>query len=74
MNYITNVVALHKVNKIQVLRTPDERFENLKDYPFRANYLDVPAGDGFDLRMHYFDEGQCEIILCMHAQLVVPLS
>ena len=22
-----------------VLRTPDERFENLEDYPFRPNYM-----------------------------------
>ena len=22
-----------------VLRTPDERFENLKDYPFKPNYM-----------------------------------
>ena len=22
-----------------VLRTPDERFENLKDYPFEPNYM-----------------------------------
>ena len=35
-----------------VLRTPDERFENLKDYPFEPNYMTI---DG--LRIHYLDEG-----------------
>ena len=35
-----------------VLRTPDERFENLKDYPFEPNYMMI---DG--LRIHYLDEG-----------------
>ena len=35
-----------------VLRTPDERFENLKDYPFEPNYMEI---DG--LRIHYLDEG-----------------
>ena len=35
-----------------VLRTPDERFENLKDYPFKPNYMMI---DG--LRIHYLDEG-----------------
>lgn len=35
-----------------VLRTPDERFENLKDYPFKPNYMEI---DG--LRIHYLDEG-----------------
>ena len=35
-----------------VLRTPDERFDNLKDYPFEPNYLLI---DG--MRIHYLDEG-----------------
>ena len=35
-----------------VLRTPDERFENLEDYPFRPNYMMIN-----DLRIHYLDEG-----------------
>ena len=35
-----------------VLRTPDDRFENLVDYPFQANYMMI---DG--LRIHYLDEG-----------------
>ena len=53
---------------MEALRTPEERFENLKDYPFEAHYLNVPAGDGSELRMHYLDEGQGEIILCLHGQ------
>ena len=53
---------------MQLIRTPDERFENLKDYAFKANYVDVPAGDGSELRMHYLDEGEGEIILCLHGQ------
>ena len=35
-----------------VHRTPDERFANIKDYPFEPHYIDI---DG--LRMHYVDEG-----------------
>jgi haloalkane dehalogenase len=42
---------------MQVLRTPDQRFQNLPDYPFHPNYLDVPSGDGAHLRVHYLDEG-----------------
>ena len=41
-----------------VLRTPDERFENLKDYPFKPNYMMI---DG--LRIHYLDEDQGMLIL-----------
>ena len=51
---------------MDAIRTPEERFGNLKDYPFDAHYIDVPAGDGSNLRMHYLDEGQGELILCMH--------
>lgn len=56
------------------LRTPDERFENLKDYPFSPNYTEVDAiagdGEGGKLRMHYLDEGpkDGQVILCMHGQ------
>lgn len=42
---------------MDVLRTPDSRFENLEDYPFVANYLDVAASDTQPLRMHFLDEG-----------------
>ena len=42
---------------VDVLRTPDSRFDNLADYPFPANYLDVKASDTQPLRMHFLDEG-----------------
>ncbi|MGB8387651.1 haloalkane dehalogenase [Mycobacterium sp.] len=42
---------------MDVLRTPDSRFENLEDYPFVANYLNVTASDTQPLRMHFLDEG-----------------
>lgn len=45
---------------MDVLRTPDSRFENLEDYPFSANYVDVAASDTEPLRMHYLDEGPPE--------------
>jgi haloalkane dehalogenase len=35
------------------LRTPDERFANLPDYPFAPHYQTLASG----LRMHYIDEG-----------------
>ena len=42
---------------MDVLRTPDARFENLAGYPFAPHYADVAAGDTDALRMHYIDEG-----------------
>ena len=53
---------------MDILRTPDERFENLPDFPFTANYVEVPDGDGGGLRMHYLDEGSGEVLLCLHGQ------
>ncbi|MBE1283297.1 MAG: alpha/beta fold hydrolase [Rhodobacteraceae bacterium] len=55
---------------MQVLRTPDARFDNLKDYPFAPNYLNISAADGTDLRMHYLDEGPADSapVLCMHGE------
>ena len=53
---------------MEVLRTPDARFEDLKDYPFAPHYAEIDSGDGATLRMHYLDEGEGEVILCMHGQ------
>jgi haloalkane dehalogenase len=55
---------------MKVLRTPDERFQNLPGYPFAPHYTDVPDGDGGNLRIHHIDEGprDGQIVLCMHGQ------
>lgn len=53
---------------MQTVRTPDSRFENLKDFPFVANFVEVDAGDGMQLRMHYLDEGEGDVILALHGQ------
>ena len=50
-----------------ILRTPDERFANLPEYPFAPHYADL---DG--VRMHFVDEGPragaTETILCIHGE------
>jgi len=53
-------------------RTPDERFENLVDYPFQPHYLEVDDTKGGKLRIHYLDEGPSdgEVVLLMHGQPV----
>ena len=58
---------------MNALRTPDERFGALPDYPFAPNYLVVPSGDstGTDtLRVHYVDEGPDDgsPVLLMHGE------
>lgn len=53
-------------------RTPDERFENLVDYPFRPHYREVDDTEGGKLRIHYLDEGapDGDVVLLMHGQPV----
>ena len=47
-----------------VLRTPEERFQNLSGYSFAPNYRQIG-----DTRMHYVDEGAGgETILCLHGE------
>lgn len=46
-----------------VLRTPDERFVDLSDFPFEPHYVEVNG-----LRVHYVDEGKGEIVLCLHGE------
>jgi len=55
---------------MEILRTPDEHFENLLGYPFAPNYVDIPSGDGGSQRMHYVDEGPRDgaVILLLHGE------
>ena len=46
-----------------VKRTPEERFRDLPDYPFVPHYLEIGGA-----RMHYLDEGEGEVILCLHGE------
>ena len=46
-----------------MLRTPDERFENLPGFPFQPNYVEINGA-----RVHYLDEGSGEVILCLHGE------
>ncbi|MCB1014065.1 MAG: haloalkane dehalogenase [Acidimicrobiales bacterium] len=59
---------------MDTLRTPDDRFEGLADWPYAPNYveIDVSPGDGAGapLRVHYVDEGPTDAspILCLHGE------
>ena len=52
------------------VRTPDNRFDNLPDYPFTPNYLMVDDYEGGQLRMHYVEAGDPdgEPILLLHGE------
>jgi haloalkane dehalogenase len=50
---------------LPVIRTPEERFENLPDFSFQANFIEIR-----NMRIHYIDEGnkKGELILCLHGE------
>jgi len=55
---------------MKVLRTPDEQFANLPEFPFAPHYATVTAADGTELRVHYLDEGPADAapVLLMHGE------
>lgn len=64
---------------MEILRTPDHRFENLPGWPFPPHYADIPAEPDPDLaqgaqaptlRVHYVDEGPADAapVLLLHGE------
>lgn len=56
--------------QIKALRTPEDRFADLKDWPYAPRYVDdLPGYEG--LRLHYVDEGpktDAPVFLCLHGE------
>ena len=48
---------------IEMLRTPVSRFYGLVDFPYAPKYVEINGG-----RLHYIDEGEGEVILCLHGE------
>lgn len=46
-----------------IIRTPDERFRDLPGFLYAPHYVTLNGA-----RVHYVDEGQGEIILCLHGE------
>jgi haloalkane dehalogenase len=56
---------------MKVLRTPDDRFRSLPDWPFQPRYLEVRDRESAaQLRIHYVDEGPAGArpVLLMHGE------
>ncbi|MFM8016075.1 MAG: haloalkane dehalogenase [Actinomycetota bacterium] len=55
---------------MQILRTPDERFVNLRDWDYEPHYPDVQHGNDV-LRIAHVDAGPRDaknVVLCMHGE------
>ena len=62
---MTDQTATANEVKPGVLRTPDDCFDGIADFPFDPHYVEV---DGY--RVHYLDEGpeDGELVLLMHGE------
>lgn len=46
-----------------LLRTPEDRYANLPGWTFEPHYVEINGA-----RVHYIDEGEGEVILCLHGE------
>jgi haloalkane dehalogenase len=53
---------------MRILRTPDDRFDAIPDFPYEPHYADIPDGEGGTLRMAYVDEGTGPVVLLLHGE------
>jgi haloalkane dehalogenase len=55
---------------MQTLRTPDDRFANLPEFPYPPKYSEVPDGDGGTLRVAWVEDGPpgADPILMLHGE------
>ena len=56
---------------MKILRTPQDRFENLPDYPFEPHYLSInDRWEQVEIRIHTIDEGEADAqpVLMLHGE------
>ncbi|HZA11182.1 haloalkane dehalogenase [Mycobacterium sp.] len=55
---------------MQTLRTPDERFSDLPDFPYPARYSELPDDEGGTLRMAWIEDGpkDADPVLMLHGE------
>lgn len=53
---------------MDILRTPDARFDCLPDFPFAPRYTSVTDKDGTEVRIHHIEEGPADgpVVVMMH--------
>ena len=67
---MTSLIKETFVKPLETVRTPDDRFQALPDYPYEPHYVDsLPGYEG--LRAHYVDVGAKDAprtFLCLHGE------
>ena len=56
---------------MKILRTPDDQFQNLPDYPFEPHYLEIrDRSEDIGIRIHTIDEGDptSQPVLMLHGE------
>jgi haloalkane dehalogenase len=55
---------------VQTLRTPEDAFADLPDFPFEPHHVEVDDGEGGTIRVHHLDEGPADAapVLLMHGE------
>nr|MBA3419171.1 haloalkane dehalogenase [Geodermatophilaceae bacterium] len=55
---------------MDILRTPEDRFSGLPDFPYEPRYADIPDGEGGTLRMAYVEHGPADgpPVLLLHGE------
>lgn len=55
---------------MHTLRTPDERFDDLPEFPYAARYCEIPDGENGTLRVAYVQDGpeDADPILMLHGE------
>jgi haloalkane dehalogenase len=63
--FVVMTNSLSRSMSMEILRTSDERFENLPDYAFVPHYIEVTG-----IRIHYVDEGphNADPVLLLHGE------
>lgn len=55
---------------METLRTPEDRFADLPDFPWQPAYTDIDDGDGGTLRVAHVEAGPADgsVVLCLHGE------